>query len=310
MPRRPLNLSDVKNRSRHPLFRAYSTIFARASSDGLLITLEDLAQAYRQRATELDPDARLAQGDSPSDVAVRIATVRQAFRMIRDVMGDAPSVWLQPWASDEAPARFVHVQGVAAPEVGAAPQTRTAPAPHAPSATRPWSVKPVPGFRTAPTTTATPPSRHEATLRTRVEVDAEPGAGRPEREAIYEDLMAPKRPLLGRFLVQNGLITLGQLIDAVHWQRRQRPPVGRIAVRWGLLETRDVVALLRSKGARTPFCRHAVDQGVLQTFQRVAILAKQRQMQQPLGAYFVEKGLLSAETIEEMAGRARAERAR
>jgi hypothetical protein len=302
----------MKNRSRHPLFRAYSTVFARSSGDSLILSLEDLARSYRERATELDPDTRLAQGDSPSDVAVRIATVRQSFRLIRDVMGDRTEVWLQPWTSDEAPPRFVHVSGVAADEI------TEAPAPRDPSGPRPWSVKPVPGFRSSAsaepaTSRATRPTRrHVATLRTRVEprVDARGAAvGRSDREAIYEDLISPPRPLLGRYLVQQGLITLSQLIDAVHWQRRQRPPVGRIAVQWGLLETSDVVRLLRTKGSKTPFCRHAVDEGALQTFQRVAVLAKQREMQRPIGEYFVEKSLLSADTIAEMAERARAARA-
>ena len=309
----------MKNRSRHPLFRAYSTVFARSSGDSLILSLEDLARSYRDRAAELDPDARLAQGDSPSEVAVRIATVRQSFRLIRDVMGDRTSVWLQPWTSDEAPPRYVHVRGVAADEI------TDVPAPRDPSGPRPWSVKPVPGFRSSaataaarsPETRAPERRRHVATLRTRVEprvdarVDArrDTGVGRSDREAIYKDLISPPRPLLGRYLVQQGLITLSQLIDAVHWQRRQRPPVGRIAVQWGLLETSDVVRLLRTKGSKTPFCRHAVDEGALQTFQRVAVLAKQREMQRPLGAYFVEKNLLSADTIAEMVDRARAARA-
>lgn len=305
----------MKNRSRHPLFRAYSTVFARSSGESLILSLEDLARSYRERASELDPDARLAQGDSPSDVAVRIATVRQSFRLIRDVMGEQSAVWLQPWTSDESPPRYVHVQGVSADEI------EDAPAPRDPAGPRPWSVKPVPGFGSsssaAPVASNRPrppaPRRHVATVRTRVEARPEPRGdaveGRSDREAIYKDLISPPRPLLGRYLVQSGLITLSQLIDAVHWQRRQRPPVGRIAVQWGLLETSEVVRLLRSKGSKTPFCRHAVDEGAIQTFQRVAILAKQRQMQRPIGEYFVEKKLLSASTIAEMAERARADRA-
>jgi len=301
----------MKKRSRHPLFRAYSNVFARSSEDSLILTLEDLAQSYRQRATELDPDARLAQGDSPSDVAVRIASVRQSFRLIRDVMGDQNAVWLQPWTSDEAPTRFVHVQGVSADEITEAPSTRD------PSGARAWTVKPVPGFRSSGAAArpskrspATTPAarRHVVSVRTRVEPRADPtnqAPGTAEREAIYKDLISPPRQLLGRFLVQNNLVTLSQLIDAVHWQRRQRPPVGRIAVQWGLIETSDIVRLLRTKGAKTPFCRHAVEAGALQTFQRVAVLAKQREMQRPIGEYFVEKKILSADTVAEMAEQAR-----
>lgn len=284
------------NRLRHPLLRAYSNLFGRSVPTGsFILDLESLATSYRERAVELDPDTRLASGESPSDVAVRIASVRNAYRMIRDVMGDG-SAWVSAWQTDAARPQFVHVRSVSAPEI----ERVSAPVAGGPTpVAQAWNVKPVPGFGQ---TFEAPKARHVATVRSR----AGEGVTDPAtRDAIYRDLMGPPRPLIGRFLVQEGHITLSQLIAAVTWQRNQRPPVGRIAVDWGILTKKDVIDLLRSKKARTPFCGHAVSEGALQPVQRIAILAHQRQIQRPLGEYFVERGILGRRTVEDMVEKAK-----
>jgi hypothetical protein len=307
--------ADV-NRLRHPLLRAYATVFGRALPEhSFVMTLEDLASSYRARAVELDPDDRLARGDSPSEVAARIASVRNAYRLVREVMDSRPAVWVSRWQSDAPRTEFVHVRSVSAPEVRsvAAPESGQA---EWESERRAWNVRPDPSHgarsrrRSDPSrldairTEPAPTARHVATVRS----TQEDGVLDPAtREAIYRDLMGPPRPLLGRFLVQEGLVTLSQLISAVTWQRSQRPPVGRIAMDWGILDAREVIELLRSKKARVPFCGHGVDQGALQPVQRIAILAKQRQMQRPLGEYFVEQGILSRRQVEEMVDKAKAE---
>ncbi|MGF1511698.1 MAG: hypothetical protein ACFB9M_19555 [Myxococcota bacterium] len=283
--------------SRHPLFLAYSNIFSRsAPAKGLVLTLEDLASAYRQRAVDLDPNTRLAKGETPSEVAARIASVRNSYRLIRDVMGESRSVWVTSGQTDAGPLRFVEMRSVAAPSV-VAPATRGQPSG---LARGPWTVRPVPGFKS--TTPALPAPKHVATLRPPSKGQAQVSG---DRETIFRDLMAPPRPLLGRFLVQKGLVTLSQLIQAVHWQRQQRPPVGRIAIEWGILSLEQVIELLRQKEAKTPFCSFSVKAGWMKPVQRIAILAKQRQMQRPIGRYFVEQGILTVRRLDEAAEEAR-----
>lgn len=266
--------------------------------DSFILSLEDLAQAYRARASEMDPDVRLAGGESPSEVATRIANVRGAYRIIRDVMDGRGQVWVSRWVSDAPRSQFVHVRNVHAPEIRqvAAPARGSAPS-------RSWNVRPAPS---AEVKSFEPPVvRHVATIQSR---EGEVPVDSASRQAIYRDLMGPPRPLLGRYLVQQGLVSLSQLIAAVSWQRGQRPPVGRIAMEWGMLSSQDVIDLLRTKKARTPFCGHGVAQGVLQPVQRIAILAHQRQMQRPLGEYFVEHGILSRHQVESMVEQAKAVR--
>jgi hypothetical protein len=277
--------------SRHPLALAYSNVFARsAPAKSMVLSLEDLASAYRERASDLDPNTRLAQGESPAEVAARIASVRNSYRLIRDVMGERRAVWVAPCQDDKGPTRFVHVRGVSAPDVSA-----EGIGPAGGGVGGPWSARPVPGFTSGTESTR----RHVATLR------ATPPREPSPRETIFKDLLAPPRPLLGRFLVQKGLITLSQLIQAVHWQRQQRPPVGRIAIDWGILSWKDVIDILREKESKTPFCSYSVRTGSMKAVQRIAILTKQRQMQQPIGHYFVEHGILTTRRLDEAAEEAR-----
>jgi len=67
----------------------------------------------------------------------------------------------------------------------------------------------------------------------------------------------------------------------------------------------DVIELLKSKDAKTPFCTHAVRQGALEPNQRVAVLTKQRQMQRPIGHYFIENKILRRRELEEAAALAK-----
>ncbi len=107
---------------------------------------------------------------------------------------------------------------------------------------------------------------------------------------------------LGEYLYYSGRVRWSELVDAIAWQRSQRPPVGRIAVDFGFLRHDDVGVLLerrREAGAHgTPFGEWAVRQGYLTTFQLLAILGHQLRLQRPIGAYFVERGLLDEEDID------------
>ncbi|MBK6686570.1 MAG: hypothetical protein IPG45_19025 [Deltaproteobacteria bacterium] len=117
-------------------------------------------------------------------------------------------------------------------------------------------------------------------------------------ESLMPPVIQANRVKLGRFLLSKGRITLQQLIDAVLWQRAQRPAVGKIALSWKVLERKQVYEVLMEKRHDQLFCSVAVDKGYMTPFQRLAILGKQRQLQQPIGRYFVEKGILSEGDID------------
>ena len=123
---------------------------------------------------------------------------------------------------------------------------------------------------------------------------------------VAGDAPGPRpRPMFGRFLLARGHITLQQLIDAVRWQRAQRPPVGRIAMSWGILSAKQVYDVLAEKEPDDRFCDVAVKKGYMTGIQRLAVLGRQREMQEPIGTYFVEQGILTRDEIEGLAAEAK-----
>lgn len=126
---------------------------------------------------------------------------------------------------------------------------------------------------------------------------------RPEREAPPRPGgFLPSRPLeIGLFLYYQGIITYRQLIDALVWQRKQRPNLGDIAQRWGWLSEQDVKAILRHRGLFGRFGEKAVTLGFLTERQLNTLLFYQRSQQQKLGRYFVEHCILPADEMERLA---------
>ena len=60
--------------------------------------------------------------------------------------------------------------------------------------------------------------------------------------------IVPKRTLLfGQYVYYRGVISYRQLIDAIVWQKIQRPLIGNIAVRWEWLLEDDVAEILRQR---------------------------------------------------------------
>lgn len=111
-----------------------------------------------------------------------------------------------------------------------------------------------------------------------------------------------RRVRLGEFLVRAGLISWVELVQALSWQRRNRTPIGQLAVAWDMLTSDQVVSLLRERNRerafRTPFCEFAVQKGLLSPFQQLALLGRQRGMNRPLGLYFIEQGWITPEDME------------
>lgn len=107
----------------------------------------------------------------------------------------------------------------------------------------------------------------------------------------------PRRPLLfAEYLYYAGRVSWRNLVEAVAWQRRQRPPIGRMAMEWGHLDGAQVRQVLlarrRNEGAK-PFGECARELGFLTGPQLLALLGRQRRLQRRIGEYFVEAGLVA-----------------
>ncbi len=111
----------------------------------------------------------------------------------------------------------------------------------------------------------------------------------------------PQRPLLfAEYLYYSGRASWRNLVEAVAWQRKQRPSIGRIAVEWGHLsddEVREILDRRRRDHAEEPFGEYARREGFLSAGQLLALLGRQRRLQRRIGQFFVESGILSAAEI-------------
>jgi len=110
---------------------------------------------------------------------------------------------------------------------------------------------------------------------------------------------------IGRFLYYSGHISMRHLIDALVWQRRQRPVLGVMALKRGWLTPAEVRFLLLNRHLGERFGERAVRAGLLRDSQVRHLLAMQRLLQPRLGRYFVEAGILTAREVEELVRRLR-----
>jgi hypothetical protein len=117
----------------------------------------------------------------------------------------------------------------------------------------------------------------------------------------FYDGPVPLRPLeIGLYLYYRGGIPYRALIDALVWQRGQRPALGVIAKRWNWLDDKDIREIISLRGRPLRFGEKAVELGLLTPFHVKALLWFQRSQQERLGQYFVRQGHLSAQELERM----------
>ncbi len=121
------------------------------------------------------------------------------------------------------------------------------------------------------------------------------------RDHLYDGPLPSRLLRLAEFLYYSGRITFWDMVEAVSWQRLQRPSVGRIAVERGHLTNDQVFRILesrrRDRALQTPFGEYALQKGHLTTWQLDGILGRQRLLQERIGRYFVSKGMLQENDI-------------
>ncbi|MBU4117172.1 MAG: J domain-containing protein [Proteobacteria bacterium] len=113
-----------------------------------------------------------------------------------------------------------------------------------------------------------------------------------DTESLYQGPLPNRRLLLGHFLYYSGLINWRTIIQALIWQRTERPRLGEIGQRFGLLNEADVVHILRNRPILQPFGQTAMDLGLLSQPQLQMLVAHQKRLQKKFGEFFLEKELL------------------
>lgn len=123
-------------------------------------------------------------------------------------------------------------------------------------------------------------------------------SSKASQKAFYQGPIPLRVLEIGRYLYYAGLISYGDLIEALCWQRKQRPIIGSVARRWGWLHETSVDRITKACHIPGRFGERAVRLGLLSDFQVNTLLYYQRTQQERLGKYFVLRGLLTAAELE------------
>jgi hypothetical protein len=251
-----------------------------------------LRATYRRRALESHPDRARALGRSETDLAREFNAIAEAYRLLSQMragptpapssVADGPPTAHRARRAEGWRARAAHRAATSAGSAGPSPTPRP------PAAKRPASREARPGPEAGP---GTPPR---------------PGGPRVRAGVRPEDL--PRRRLrFAEFLYYTGRVPWTAFVDAIAWQRAQRPALGRIAVEFGFLRPEVVAEVLerrrRDAAQSTPFGEYALRIGYLTSFQLLAALGQQLRLQRRIGEYFVERGHIEAGDVDEIRSR-------
>jgi len=111
----------------------------------------------------------------------------------------------------------------------------------------------------------------------------------------------PERELrLGHFLYYSGSISWRQIIQALVWQRSQRPRLGEIGRRFGWLNEQDILTVLQSRQTPAPFGRTAIILGLLTERQLQTLIWRQKSLQRKIGEFFIETEILATAELQEL----------
>jgi len=108
--------------------------------------------------------------------------------------------------------------------------------------------------------------------------------------------------LFGEFLFYSGVISWEALIEAIVWQRRQRPRIGEMAVREGYARPEEIRRVALAKKLGTPLGEAMVRAGLLGRREVERLVRRQRLRQRLLGEFFRSRSLLRREDLNSLAG--------
>ena len=116
-------------------------------------------------------------------------------------------------------------------------------------------------------------------------------------EQHYHGPLPNRRLLLGHFLYYSGIASWRMVVQALVWQRTQRPRLGELGQRFGLLHEEEIRHILRGKTLFEPFGTSAVAQGYLTEAQLQLLIYQQKRLQRKSGEYFTANNILRPDQL-------------
>ena len=123
---------------------------------------------------------------------------------------------------------------------------------------------------------------------------------RSSTDYFYKGGIPKRKLLIGQFLYYSRLISWQTLLDALYWQRKQRPIIGKIALDWGILSSDEIERILSERSFKDKFGEYALRNGFITYFQLLAITGRQKKLQPPIGKYFIQEKILDYLEINKM----------
>lgn len=141
--------------------------------------------------------------------------------------------------------------------------------------------------------------------RNHEKIVVQPKSERTKPEIFYDGSIPKRKLLIGQYLYYCRHISWKTLIEAIMWQKKQRPRIGQIALEWGILSMDDIKMILSERTYKEKFGEFAYRNGYLTYFEFLAILGRQYRLQPPIGRYFKIQNIIGNEELEEIVERLR-----
>lgn len=116
-------------------------------------------------------------------------------------------------------------------------------------------------------------------------------------EEFYSGPLPNRRLLLGHFLYYSGVATWHSIVHALIWQRANRPRIGEMGRRFGMLNEDEIKIILRRKELLQPFGASALALGLLTDRELGFLVQAQKRAQKKIGEYFLEQQLLQPQQL-------------
>ncbi len=117
--------------------------------------------------------------------------------------------------------------------------------------------------------------------------------GKASSPNLYSGPLPRRRLLFGHFLYYSGLADWRTITRILIWQKTERPRIGELGRRFGMLKSEDISFILRNKIPLQPFGQTAQRLGMLSENQLRILIAHQQRLQKKFGAILLEKDMIT-----------------
>ncbi len=129
-------------------------------------------------------------------------------------------------------------------------------------------------------------------------------------DEFYQGALPERNLLFGHFLYYSGVANWRTITRVLIWQRIERPRIGELGCRFGLLRQKDIPYVLQKTDSTLSFGMAAVKLGLLNIDQVNELIFHQKKLQKKFGRILVEKNLIEENELRVLLRRFRKHNAR